>query len=119
MSRIRKYSSRYKDWKKRNDAKKLKNRIKKKKKPKNKVKAKYKYSGTPKIFCVPQVFSIIKNPEETIEYLNMLINEVEKIREITKNNSLRVSSIKNYLINYFVIYMINQYFYALFLHFVS
>lgn len=99
MSRIRKYSSRYKDWKKRNDAKKLKNRIKKKKKPKNKVKAKYKYSGTPKIFCVPQVFSIIKNPEETIKFLNMLINEVEKIREITKNNSLRVSSIKNYLIN--------------------
>lgn len=75
----------YKDWKKKNDYKKMLCKIKRKNKHKSNIKNKNKID---KIFNVPQKFSIIDNPEETVIFLNEIIDYVEKIRKLCKINKL-------------------------------
>ena len=48
-----------------------------------------------KRFDIPKIFSIIKNPEETIKFLNIIIYEVEKIRKkaLGKDKTVRTFSL--------------------------
>lgn len=82
---IRITDSDYKKWKKNNDSRKLRKRIRRRRNNINKKRKKSKVSEPlGKKFIVPSIFSIINNPEETIYFLNNMINEVEKLRKITK-----------------------------------
>lgn len=85
---MRRNKPEYKIWKKRNDKKKLKNK-KKYKKYKNKNIEKLLDSNHNNIdidetFPVPKIFSIIKNPEETIKFFNDIIEKIEIIRNLNK-----------------------------------
>lgn len=84
---IRKNNSNYKIWKRRNDKKKLRNRLRSKKKSyiNNNNRKKDKELPRYKTFYIPKIFSIIKNPEETIQFLNNLINHVERVRKTLKS----------------------------------
>lgn len=90
MNIIKKNSSKYKEWKKRNDAKKERNnqkyRHKKTSKIKKNINNNLKSDTHPyKSFSVPEIFSIVENPEETILFFNDMIKIVEDIREKLKN----------------------------------
>lgn len=93
MSIIHKNNPKYKAWKKRNDLKKQKNENKRKKHYKRlSIKNNYSQSGVLpyKTFNVPEIFSIIKNPEETIDFFNLIIKHIEDIRKKVKieNNNI-------------------------------
>lgn len=97
MSNIHRNSPKYRPWKKRNDEKKLRNRLKrteKKSKSERVINEKENISYTKK-FDIPKIFSIIKNPEETIKFLNIIIYEVEKIRKkaLGKDKAVRTFSL--------------------------
>lgn len=99
MSIIHKNSLEYRLWKKRNDGKKNRNRMKHTRKSKKKmhnggkdIANSYAY----KTFYVPKVFSIIKNPEETIEFLNNIISNVEKVRKTLKIKKNRFNFVRNF-----------------------
>lgn len=97
MSNIHRNSPKYRPWKKRNDEKKLRNRLKrtgKKCKSERAINEKKNMSYT-KRFDIPKIFSIIKNPEETIKFLNIIIYEVEKIRKkaLGKDKTVRTFSL--------------------------
>lgn len=97
MSNIHRNSPKYRPWKKRNDEKKLRNRLKrpgKKSKSERVINEKNNISYTKK-FDIPKIFSIIKNPEETIKFLNIIIYEVEKIRKkvLGKDKAVRTFSL--------------------------
>ena len=90
---IKKFSSEYKEWKKRNDAKKARN------KRKHKIKRRYsnsrvvetnnniKTENPPvKSFQVPEIFSIVENPEQTISFLNGIIESIGDIRNKLKHD---------------------------------
>lgn len=84
---IKKNSSEYKIWKKRNDEKKAKQSCKRKnKKYKSKTKIQNNIEHPYKTFTVPKKFSIVNNPEETIKFFNSMIDVVEKIRKEIKEN---------------------------------
>lgn len=88
---MRRKSNEYKIWKKYQDEKNLKRRTKRKlnkKKSKTKKSRKNKKQVPNIIFNVPEIFSIINNPEQTIKFLNSIIFEVEKIRKLYKINKL-------------------------------
>jgi len=86
-------SPEYKYWKKKQNEKNLVKRTQRKynnnsseKKYKNKIR---KESQTPtKIFTVPKIFSITKNSEETIKFLNHIIKCVESVRYLSKNKNI-------------------------------
>lgn len=102
MSNIHRNNPNYKLWKKRNDEKNFRNKTKyNKKHKKSKIILNEKNINTipSKIFYVPAIFSIIKNPEETIKFLNEIINHVEKVRKIVKNKSNKTNFIRLYSIN--------------------
>lgn len=90
MSTIRKKDPRYKLWKKRNDERKFKrknkSKITKKRAGKRSLTEKTNHIS-PTVFTVPNIFSIIKNPEETISFLNDIIRHVENVRKIVKRKS--------------------------------
>ncbi len=100
MSDIRVNSPEYKVWKKRNDAKKNRERLRKKKIHRKNQKNKRmgnEIENPYKTFYVPEVFSIIKNPEETIKFLNDIIEQVEKIRKSSRkiiNNNIKTFALK-------------------------
>lgn len=87
-----KKSNDYRIWKKYQNDKNLKIRTYKKfknKKNKNSSPKKVRKRKPNETFIVPKEFSIINNPNETILFLNRMIEEVEKIRKIqlNKNNN--------------------------------
>ena len=102
---MRKKSSEYKSWKKHHDEKQLEIRTRCKdekkhpsKKKKRLRKRRKKIIQRPtKEFIVPKVFSIIKNPEETIEFLNHIIKCVESVRYLLKNKNVKF--VRLYYIN--------------------
>lgn len=75
MRKIRKNNSQFKNWKKKKDFKKSRKR-----KPKKVSNCKAEY----KKIKVPLVFSIIKNPNETIIFFNKLIKEVQSVSKLPK-----------------------------------
>ena len=101
MSNIHKKDAQYRLWKKRNDEKKNRNRLKRRHVKHLKAESdKKNINSIPyKTFYVPKIFSIINNPEDTILFLNDIINHVEKIRNQLKtkinkkNNFIRTFSI--------------------------
>ena len=100
MDNIHRNNSNYKIWKKRNDRKKFKNKLKNRKRYCKKRKINNNKTNIPfKTFYIPEVFSIIKNPEETIQFLNNLINQVEKIRKIVKNKLKKDNFIRTFSLN--------------------
>ena len=72
-------SSKYKLWKKNNDLKKFLRSVRKK----QKVRKNKKKKNLVNEFFVPKIFSIIQNPEETILFLNSLVEEVERLRNLS------------------------------------
>lgn len=94
MNIIKKTSTEYREWKKRNDAKKLRNKTKRKKKKSNNSHAISNKNSTIqpyKTFTVPQVFSIIENPEQTIKFFNSILEIIEKIRKMVKQRKTKQS----------------------------
>lgn len=91
MISIHKKNSRYRAYKKRDDLKKFRNKLKRKTYKYNKEN-KYRGVDIPpyKVFYVPEIFSIVENPEDTIIFFNEMIEIIEKIR---KNN--RIVNSKN------------------------
>ena len=94
MNTIKKNSSKYKEWKKRNDAKKERNNKKHSHKKTNKTNISNNINNNLKsvthpykVFSVPEIFSIVENPEETISFFNNLIKIIEDIRERIKNKN--------------------------------
>lgn len=84
----------YRIWKKKNDAKKLRNRLKSYKKKRSISNAKTKkhintnsknFQRINKYWKIPTKFSIIKNPQETISFFNDIIIMIENIRKESKN----------------------------------
>lgn len=99
VSTIHKNDPEYKLWKKRNDKKKEKHKPRKRRKYIRKENYYNTNNKLPfKTFHVPEVFSIIKNPEETILFLNEIIEHVEKIRKRIKGN-MYTNFIRNFSIN--------------------
>lgn len=102
MSDIHKSDAKYKVWKKRNDEKKNKNRLKRKRKHNKqlKIQSEKRKSILPyKTFNVPKIFSIINNPDDTILFLNDIIDHVEKIRKIIKSRNSKNNFIRTFSIN--------------------
>lgn len=94
MNIIKKTSTEYREWKKRNDAKKQRNRTKHKKKKcnnRNSISNKNSTIQPYKTFTVPQVFSIIENPEQTIKFFNSILEIIEKIRKMVKQRKNKQS----------------------------
>lgn len=91
---MRKNSSEYRIWKKKNDYKKLRNRINAKKgKHHYKSNREHKERNLPyKVFTTPKQFSILNNPEETIEFFNGILRVIENIPSI--KNSRHVYLLK-------------------------
>ncbi len=101
MSSIHKSDSKYKQWKKRNDEKNFRSKLKHKRKCKTNAIIQKNNSRTKqpfKTFNVPSIFSIIKNPEETIQFFNEIIRQVENIRKLVKNNSQKTNFIRLFYI---------------------
>lgn len=92
-------SPKYKIWKKKQNEKNLRIRTLKKYKNKSKrisFKSNSKQIKPHKTFIVPEVFSIVENPIDTIEFLNKVIRNVEGIRTLykqRKSNFIRVFSL--------------------------
>ena len=92
-------------WKKKNDERKFRKKIKSlKKKKARKRKTNLVVSNNNlnnrkpnKVFKVP--FSIIKNPEETIEFFNTIIKEIKQIRQIVKQRKNKYNFIRLFLID--------------------
>lgn len=89
MNTIRKNSAKYKEWKKKNDAKRQRNRLNNKKKKHIISKSDNMKSNMPpyKTFTVPSIFSIIENPEQTISFFNNMIKIIENIRKNIKHRN--------------------------------
>lgn len=90
MNTIKKNSAKYKEWKKRNDAKKERNRLKHKNNHiyKNSINSNNNSRADMppyKTFSVPPIFSIVENPEQTISFFNYMIKIIENIRKNIKN----------------------------------
>jgi len=100
VSSIHKNNPNYRRWKKRNDEKNYKSKLKRNKRHKHVNRNELKKLQSVKdaipfkTFIVPSIFSIIDNPEETINFFNKIITQVENIR-INENKSFS----RNFLIN--------------------
>lgn len=102
MRYIRKLSIRYKSWKDKNDRKKFRYECKRKNRRKRKVVGTVKERTAlipTKQFNVPVCFSIIRNPEETVKFLNDMIADVENVRKIVKRNSKKPHYTRLFFIN--------------------
>lgn len=91
---MKKNSGEYRSWKKKNDYKKLRNRI-------NAKKGRHHYANNRKnnksslpykVFTTPKKFSILNNPEETIEFFNEILKVIKNIPSI--KNSRHVYLLK-------------------------
>lgn len=111
---MRKNSNQYRIWKKYQDEKNLKIRTFKKKKKKKVKKRTINNKKPNEIFIVPEKFSIIDNPSETVFFLNKIIKNVEKIRNLNKqrknSNFIRIFLIDmsntNYLTSDALMYLL-------------
>ena len=91
---IKKYSSEYKQWKKRNDNKKLRNRINAKKNKHHCQKRKINKTILPyKTFKPPEIFSILKNPKNTIKFFNDMIDIIMRISKVKNNKHIHLLEI--------------------------
>lgn len=93
---MKKNTAEYREWKKRQDAKKLRLRTKRKKKRKSlyaqrtlferELKASPEYNAkTHRLeFKAPTVFSIVENPAETIDFFNRIISFMTKKKTVSK-----------------------------------
>lgn len=86
-------STEYKLWKKKQNEKNLIKRTQRKtnnKSSRKKYKRKSRTQNQPptKTFVVPKIFSITKNPEETIQFLNHIIKCVESVRYLLKSKNI-------------------------------
>ncbi len=99
---MRRKSNEYKIWKKYQDEKNLKIRTARKQNKKNSrnfSKNLRNQKRPNEVFTVPQRFSIINNPNETILFLNKIIKSVERIRNFQKQRNNSNSFIRTFLIN--------------------
>ena len=90
---MKKNSSEYRLWKKKNDEKKLRNRKKSKKSTNhssNTTKSIGKRSSNLpyKVFVPPKQFSILNNPAETINFFNYILDIIKKIPRIKNSQSI-------------------------------
>lgn len=91
-------SKEYKYWKKLHDEKNLEKRTKRKlhKNGHHRKENKRKYTNTnfpTETFLVPKIFSITRNPDETIGFINHIIKHVESVRYLfntKKSNFIRL-----------------------------
>ncbi len=81
MKKIRRNNPNYRLWKKKNDAKKLRNRLSNRHGKQYEI---YKKTVLKNVstYKMPSNFSIRQNPEETIEVFNIVLNEIRKINSI-------------------------------------
>ena len=91
---MKKTTTEYRKWKKRNDEKNQRNKLRKKRKRKkdaNKTNNNIIPVQPYKIFTVPTIFSVAENPEETIKFLNSIIQTIENIRNMVKQKNCNLS----------------------------
>ena len=96
---MRKNTTEYRIWKKFQDEKNLIKRTNKKKSNKRKSSKKNtaKKRHPDKIFSVPDIFSIVSNPDTTITFLNKVIKSVEGVRNLQRQH--RNNYIRTFLID--------------------
>ena len=96
---MRKNTTEYRIWKKFQDEKNLIKRTNKKKSNKRKSLKKNtaKKRHPDKIFSVPDIFSIVSNPDTTITFLNKVIKSVEGVRNLQRQH--RNNYIRTFLID--------------------
>lgn len=87
MNTIKKNSTKYRKWKKKNDLKKQRNKLKHKNK-KHIINKRTNINNNIqpyKTFPVPPIFSIVENAEQTILFFNDMIKIIENIRKNIKH----------------------------------
>ncbi len=89
---MRKNNSKYKIWKKKNDAKKLRNRNSKGKRKRH-YRKKDGNDMPYKVFTPPKEFSILNNPEETISFFNNILNVIKNIPSTRNSNTIHILKI--------------------------
>lgn len=96
---MRKNAEEYRNWKKFQDEKKLRKRTERKKsnKRKGQKRSNTKKRQPDKIFTVPDIFSIVSNPDTTITFLNKVIRSVEGVRNLQRQH--RNNYIRTFLID--------------------
>ena len=96
---MRKNTTEYRDWKKFQDEKNLRKRAERKKsnKRKGQKRSNTKKRQPDKIFIVPDIFSIVSNPDTTITFLNKVIRSVEGVRNLQRQH--RNNYIRTFLID--------------------
>lgn len=96
---MRKNTAEYRNWKKFQDEKKLRKRTERKKsnKRKGQKRSNTKKRQPDKIFTVPDIFSIVSNPDTTITFLNKVIRSVEGVRNLQRQH--RNNYIRTFLID--------------------
>lgn len=96
---MRKNTTEYRNWKKFQDEKNLRKRTERKKsnKRKGQKRSNAKKRQPDKIFTVPDIFSIVSNPDTTITFLNKVIRSVEGVRNLQRQH--RNNYIRTFLID--------------------
>ena len=96
---MRKNTTEYRNWKKFQDEKNLRKRTERKKsnKRKGQKRSNTKKRQPDKIFTVPDIFSIVSNPDTTITFLNKVIRSVEGVRNLQRQH--RNNYIRTFLID--------------------
>ena len=96
---MRKNTTEYRNWKKFQDEKNLRKRTERKKsnKRKGQKRSNTKKKQPDKIFTVPDIFSIVSNPDTTITFLNKVIRSVEGVRNLQRQH--RNNYIRTFLID--------------------
>lgn len=96
---MRKNTAEYRNWKKFQDEKNLRKRTERKKsnERKGQKRSNTKKRQPDKIFTVPDVFSIVSNPDTTITFLNKVIRSVEGVRNLQRQH--RNNYIRTFLID--------------------
>ena len=96
---MRKNTTEYRNWKKFQDEKNLRKRTERKKsnKRKGQKSSNTKKRQPDKIFTVPDIFSIVSNPDTTITFLNKVIRSVEGVRNLQRQH--RNNYIRTFLID--------------------
>ncbi len=96
---MRKNTAEYRNWKKFQDEKNLRKRTERKKsnERKGQKRSNTKKRQPDKIFTVPDIFSIVSNPDTTITFLNKVIRSVEGVRNLQRQH--RNNYIRTFLID--------------------
>lgn len=96
---MRKNTTEYRNWKKFQDEKNLRKRTERKKsnKRKGQKRSNTKKRQPDKFFTVPDIFSIVSNPDTTITFLNKVIRSVEGVRNLQRQH--RNNYIRTFLID--------------------